>query len=84
MFDDKEVLVTLPVDDVVEGDIAKRFWAMAREAIYDAWMESAEKGYGDVPEKLLMLCGLYDSSQFARMKADHDQKENARKERKGV
>ena len=84
MYDDKEVLVTLPLDDVSDGDIAKRFWSLARKAIYDAWMESAEKGYGDVPEKLLMLCDLYDSAEFARNKAAHDAKENARKERNGV
>lgn len=84
MFDDKEVLVTLPLDDVAEGDIAKRFWAMARKAIYDAWMESAEKGYGDVPEKLLMLCDLYDSTEYMWNKETHDTKEKARKERNGV
>lgn len=84
MFNDKEVLVTLPLDDVADGDIAKRFWNMAREAIYDAWMEAAEKGYGYVPEKLLMLCDLYDSNEYAANKATHDQKEKARKERNGV
>lgn len=78
---ENEVTVTLPVDDVVEGDIAKRFWAMAREAIYDAWMEEAAKGYLDtVPEHLLMLCYLYDSAEFAVKKAAHDAKERARKE----
>lgn len=84
MFDEKEVLVTLPLDDVVEGDIAKRFWSLAREAIYDAWIESAEKGYGDVPEKLLTLCNLYDSTDYAWNKEIHDQKEKARKEKMGV
>lgn len=84
MSDDKEVLVTLPLGDVEDSDLAYRFWAMAREVIYDAWMESAEKGYGDVPEKLLMLCELYDDRQFMLMKEAHDQKEKARKERNGV
>lgn len=84
MYDDKEVLVTLPLDDVADGDIGKRFWNMARKAIYDAWMESAEKGYGDVPEKLLMLCDLYDSEDYMWNKEIHDQKEKARKERNGV
>lgn len=84
MYDDKEVLVTLPLDDVVEGDIAKRFWAMARDIIYGAWMESAKYGYGDVPESLLMLCTIYDTGEFERNKAAHDQIEKARKERNGV